>query len=61
MQRINELIPPLPVVRERYAANLREATMLRRLMRLAQAVAREEKEHRRIFSSRPDGRATASK
>ena len=54
MQRFNELIPPLPVVRERLAANLREATMLRRLMRLSQAVLREEEEHRRIFSSRPE-------
>ena len=49
MQRVNELIPPLPVVRERLAANLREATMLRRLMRLSQAVTREEEEHRQIF------------
>ena len=43
MQRINELIPPLPVVRERYAANLREATMLHRLMRLAQTIAQEKR------------------
>ncbi len=55
MQRVNELLPPLSVVRERLAVNLREATMLRRLMKLSQAVSREEEEHRRIFEPpRPD-------
>jgi|GEM_PF-6619818 len=49
MQRAKELIPPPDVVRERYAANLREATMLRRLMKLSQDITRTEEEHRRIF------------
>ncbi len=41
MQTNDELIPRPPVVRERLAASLREARLLRRLLRLSVAAAEE--------------------
>ena len=49
MQRFEQLIPPLRIVREQYAANLREATMLRRLLKLSRDAERKVHEHRQIF------------
>jgi len=46
MQTNDELIPPPPIVRERLGQNLREARLLRRLLRLSVAAAEEK--HRQM-------------
>jgi len=58
MQRFEELIPPFDVVREQYAANLREARMLRRLIKLTRDANRSVEEHRRIFGQSQPSRET---
>jgi len=49
MQRFEELIPSPSTVREKLAENSREATMLRRLMKLSLDAQRKVEEHRQIF------------
>ncbi len=55
MTELNEVIPPPPVVRDALARRLREAALLRRLLRLSMSAAEER--HRRIsagFDHQPE-------
>lgn len=63
MSACDELIPPPPVVRERLAASLRQANLLRRLLRLSVRAAEERQRpaltapERQPEADRPGGMA----
>jgi len=52
MQETDDIIPRPPVVRERLARSLREARLLRRLLRLSVAAAEER--YRKTHAPQPE-------